>query len=125
MKNLVRRYCWWKNIDKDIEAITKNCRTCSLFQKYPPAQKGHQWEATTEPFERVHVDFAGPFMGHNFLILVDAFTKWPEVHLMRNITAKETIEKCRNIFVTFGLPHVLVSDNGRTFISSEFQKFLN
>lgn len=124
MKNLARRYCWWKGIDKDIEAITKNCRTCNLFQKNPPTQKGHQWEAATEPFERVYIDFAGPFLGYTFLILVDAFTKWPEVHLMRHITAKETIEKCREIFTTFGLPRVLVSDNGRTFISSDFQKFL-
>lgn len=63
-------------------------------------------------------------MGHNFLVLIDAFTKWPEVHLMRHITAKKTIEKCREIFIIFGLPRVLVSDNGRTFISSEFQNFL-
>lgn len=63
-------------------------------------------------------------MGHNFLVLIDAFTKWPEVHLMRHITSKDTIEKCREIFTTFGLPRVLVSDNGRSFISSEFQNFL-
>lgn len=39
--------------------------------------------------------------------------------------AKETIGKCRNIFIAFGLSRVLVSDNGRTFISGEFQNFLN
>lgn len=32
-------------------------------------------------------------------------------------------EKCREIFTTFGLPQVLISDNGRTFISKEFQFF--
>lgn len=64
-------------------------------------------------------------MGYNFFVLIDACTKWPEVHLMKNITAKETIVKCREIFAIFGLPRVLVSDNGRTFTSSEFQNFLN
>ena len=43
---------------------------------------------------------------------------------MRHITAKKAIEKCREIFTIFGLPRVLVSNNGRTFISSEFQNFL-
>lgn len=43
---------------------------------------------------------------------------------MKNINTETTIEKCRDIFTTFGLPQVLVSDNGRTFISNEFQFFL-
>lgn len=63
-------------------------------------------------------------MGYNFLVLIDAYTKWPVVHIMKNITAKETIIKCREIFATFGLPRVLVSDNGTTFTSLEFQNFL-
>lgn len=39
------------------------------------------------------------------------------------MNAETTIEKCREIFTTFGLPQVLVSDNGRTFISKECQFF--
>lgn len=43
---------------------------------------------------------------------------------MSDITARSTISKCRQIFAQFGLPQVLVTDNGRTFTSHEFQKFL-
>lgn len=39
MKNLARRFCWWKNIDKDIKSITKNCRACSSYQNNPIKQK--------------------------------------------------------------------------------------
>lgn len=63
-------------------------------------------------------------MGHFFFILIDAYTKWPEVHIVKNITAKTTIELCRKIFATFGLPKQFVSDNGTTFTSSEFSLFL-
>lgn len=63
-------------------------------------------------------------MGYNFLVLVDAYTRWPEVRIMKSIKSEKTIEKCRDIFTTFGLPQVLVSDNGRIFISREFQHFL-
>lgn len=59
-----------------------------------------------------------------FLILIDAYFKWPEVHIMTNITAKSTIEKCKQIFAAFGLPRTIVTDNGRTFISHDFQQFL-
>ncbi|EZA51533.1 hypothetical protein X777_09780 [Ooceraea biroi] len=63
-------------------------------------------------------------MGYNFLVLVDAYTRWLEVHIMKNINSEKTIEKYREIFTTFGLPQVLVSNNGRTFIAKEFQYFL-
>jgi len=69
------------------------------------------------------MDFVGPFLGHNFLVCVDAHTKWPEVFVMNNITATSTIEKCREIFSRFGIPQMLVTDNGRTFIAQEFQDF--
>ena len=38
--------------------------------------------------------------------------------------ATTTIEKCNEIFSRFGFPQVLVSDNGGTFISEEFEKYL-
>ncbi|KYN07094.1 Uncharacterized protein K02A2.6 [Cyphomyrmex costatus] len=62
-------------------------------------------------------------MGHILLVLVDAYTKWPEVHIMKNMSAHETIDKCREIFASFGLPQTVVTDNGRTF-TAEFQNFL-
>ncbi|KYN12234.1 Uncharacterized protein K02A2.6 [Trachymyrmex cornetzi] len=70
------------------------------------------------------MDFAGPFLNKMFLIMVDAYSKWPEVHILKDITAKTVIPKCRQIFATFGLPRTLVTDNGRNFVSHEFQQFL-
>lgn len=82
------------------------------------------WEAAKRPFERVHVDFAGPFMGYYYFLLIDAYTKWPEIYVISNITTATTIEKCREIFSRFGIPEVLVSDNGPQFTSDEFRKFM-
>lgn len=76
------------------------------------------------PFERVHVDFAGKFLNHYFFILVDAYTKWPEIHIVKNMLAENTVLKCSEIFANFGLPELLVSDNGKTFESQVFEKFL-
>ncbi|XP_054259955.1 uncharacterized protein K02A2.6-like [Macrosteles quadrilineatus] len=56
--------------------------------------------------------------------VVDAFSKWVEVIPTKNITSSWTIRELRKIFTTFGLPSVIVSDNGRQFTSSEFSNFL-
>ncbi|KAK2578442.1 hypothetical protein KPH14_001059 [Odynerus spinipes] len=123
MKVLTRSYVWWAEIDNDIKTVTENCAECNANRNNPPIVK-HTWEPATFPFERLHIDFAGPFKGYNFLIIMDAYTKWLEVFIINNITAETTIQKCREVFARFGLPIQVVSDNGRTFISNEFQKFL-
>ncbi|KAK7882126.1 hypothetical protein WMY93_028300 [Mugilogobius chulae] len=76
------------------------------------------------PSERIHVDFAGPFEGHMYMAAVDAHSKWPEVHIMDSTTSSKTIQVLRGLFSRYGIPHILVSDNGPQFCSEEFSMFL-
>ncbi|KAF7686487.1 hypothetical protein C0J45_22906 [Silurus meridionalis] len=84
----------------------------------------HPWECPSTPWQRVHVDFAGPFMDSMFLIAVDAHSKWPEVVLMKTTTSEKTVSVLRSIFSRNGLPEQICTDNGRQFISDDFQKFM-
>ncbi len=70
------------------------------------------------------MNFAGPFMGTTFLVVVDACSKWPEVFSMTSTTAAQTVMVLRELFARTGVPEQLVSDNGPQFISEEFQIFL-
>ncbi|XP_029171893.1 uncharacterized protein K02A2.6-like [Nylanderia fulva] len=124
MKAMARRYCWWPGIDNDLENVARNCENCNLIRNDPPKTQTLTWKPAERAFQRVHIDYAGPFMGHYFFVLVDAFSKWPEVLITKNITSNTTIKCCRQIFSTFGIPEVVVSDNGRYFVSSEFKNFL-
>ncbi|GFV14710.1 uncharacterized protein K02A2.6 [Trichonephila clavipes] len=71
------------------------------------------------------VDFARPIFEHTFFLIVDAHSKWLEVYPMKVTTTKKTIECLRDSFEKFGLPRVLVSDNGSQFKSYEFQRFMH
>ncbi|XP_058803789.1 uncharacterized protein K02A2.6-like [Phymastichus coffea] len=125
MKNLARGHCWWPNIDKDIEKVAHSCESCILNRNNPSKVPIHPWEPATRPFERVHVDFAGPFLGVYLFILVDAFSKWPEIKsVVKNMLISTTIDVCLDIFTQFGLPEIFFSDNGRTFIAEIFELFL-
>ena len=76
------------------------------------------------PWSRVHIDHAGPFLNKYYLILIDSYTKWLEVHIVPSTSSEATIRVLRSIFATHGCPEQLVLDNGSGFVSSEFKSFL-
>ncbi|XP_055522452.1 uncharacterized protein K02A2.6-like [Wyeomyia smithii] len=92
LKTLARGYVWWERIDKNIEDVVRNCSLCQSTRAEPSKVPTHCWETPAKPFERVHVDFAGPFMNVYFIVFVDAYTKWPEVRILNNITTNTTIQ---------------------------------
>ena len=125
MKSLARCYFWWPGLDKGIEDLVKKCKACQELSALPPQTPVHPWECPKTPWTRVHIDHACPFLGHYFLIPVDAHSRWLEVHIVPSTSSEATIKVLCHIFSTHGLPHQLVSDNGPSFTSNKFQKFMS
>ena len=124
MKGLARSYVWWPNMDGAIENTVLTCTACQENQKFPSKAPIHPWEWTERPWSRLHIDFAGPFHGQTFFVIVDSHSKWLEVLPVSSMSATAAIDNLRSIFATHGLPDSIVSDNGCTFKSADFQKFL-
>ena len=74
-----------------------------------------------KPWSRLHLDHAINFMGTNWLVLVDAYSKYPCVHATSSTSTRATTDILEEIFAHFGYPHTLVTDNATTFTSDEFQ----
>ena len=70
MKLLARMYVWWPGIDKDIEKSVHQCDACQEVQSSPPAVPLNPWKRPTCPWARLHLDFAGRFLGKTFLIMI-------------------------------------------------------
>ena len=124
MKAVARSYLWWPGVDKDLEECAKSCLACQAVRNAPAVAPLHPWVWPAKPWQRIHIDFAGPFLGKTFLIVIDAHSKWPEVVGMTTTTAQRTITELRKIFAAYGLPEQLVSDNGPQFVSDDFALFM-
>nr|XP_061833859.1 uncharacterized protein K02A2.6-like [Nerophis lumbriciformis] len=124
MKEIARSYFWWPGVDREIETTAKTCSSCQEVRKAPQLAPLHPWEFPEEPWQRVHIDFAGPVEGCMLLVCVDAHSKWPEVAIMKTTTTAKTIERLGEIFSRFGSPLQLVSDNGPQLVSQEITTFL-
>lgn len=86
MKMLARAYVWWPNIDKDIEKVAAACKICVQERKKPPSVLLTPWPCPDKCWSRIHSDFLGPFHDHMFMLIIDAYSKWPEVIDMHQCT---------------------------------------
>ena len=59
------------------------------------------------------------------LVVVDSYSRWPEVHFTTHPTAQFTQQAQRKLFSREGVPMVLIIDNGTHFNSKEFEEWLN
>lgn len=125
MKSWARQYLWWPKLDDEIEMYAKNCESCLLFSSSPNKARLSKLPKTSKVFEIIHLDFLGPFKGHTYLIITDAFSKWVEVFKMDKSDTRNTLNKLRECIARFGLPDLIFSDNGTQFTSEEFTEFCN
>nr|VZI26931.1 unnamed protein product [Spirometra erinaceieuropaei] len=123
MKSIARSFAYWPGIDGDIDDLVRRCSRCQQAAKMPPHQPPVPWQPPGRSWSRVHIDFAGPLNGVSYLILVDAYSKWPEIAPMNPTTASAAVASLRRIFSQHGLPEVLISDSGSQFTSSTFEGF--
>ncbi|XP_012713748.2 uncharacterized protein K02A2.6 [Fundulus heteroclitus] len=124
MKELARRYFWWPGLDKHIEEYGGHCTTCQTVRNAPKPAAVHPWEWPAEPWQRIHIDFAGPIEDRMLLVVVDAHSKWQDVVIMKSTTTRKTIERLEEMFSRYGIPEQLVSDNGPQFVAEEMEAFL-
>ena len=114
---------------KALEYVRK-CDQCQRFASSIHQQGGiFNPLSSPWPFAQWGLDIVGPFpkaVGNKKYLLVntDYFTKWVEVEPLANIRdadAKRFVWK--NIVTQFGVPHVLISDNGLQFYSKIFRRY--
>ena len=64
------------------------------------------------------------FRNTDYLVIVDYFSKYPEVVPLPDKTAQSVVMQCKSVFARHGIPMEIISDN-MPFRSKEFAKFLN
>lgn len=123
-KQFLRSRFYWPGMDEATEAMIKNCRACILNQplnKYTPLQPA---ALPRGPWVKGAVDIVGPINGKFILTYIDYYSSYPEAYVLREITSRDVIKVLTDIFARFGFPEEIVSDNGKQFVSAEFENFL-
>jgi len=117
-----RQAIWWPTIAKDVGEYAANCSTCVQHRVCHPEPLLSS--AIPEgPWDVVGADL-GQLDGVTYLVLLDAYSSYPEVAIMGNdLSSRAIISRLSEIFARHGRPNVLKTDNGPQFSSEEFSQF--
>lgn len=129
--DLLRRLFFWPGMVRDVRSFVGNCVICKSTKSPNFIMKPEMGKQTVSvrPFQRLYVDFLGPYprskSGHiGLLIVLDHLSKFHWLHPVKKFTSviiKEFLEK--QIFHCYGVPEVIVSDNGSQFKANDLNAF--
>lgn len=128
LEKLKQRF-YWVGCQQDVAEWVANCPNCITAKGPVRRSRGRlQQYNVGAPFERIAMDVAGPFpissAGNRYvLVVMDYFSKWPEVYAIPNQEAKTVVSVFVNNWICrFGVPIELHSDQGRNFESAIFKE---
>ena len=127
---IVRVGYYWPTVQADAKAYVKVYDKCQRFSNVPRQPLEYLTPMMAPwPFAQWGLDILGPFplrtRQMKFLVVgIDYFIKWVEAEPLASITQQNVKNFVwKNILCRFGVPKILVSDNGRQFDNTLFRDF--
>ena len=124
-KCLLQSKVWFPGIDKYIEQLIASCIPCLAVGPSVPPPPLHIGEVPEEAWQTLCIDFLGPLpTGQYLLSVIDQTTHYPAVDILSTTSASTVIPRLERIFAAYGLPAIVLTDNGPPFSGYEFSGFL-
>ena len=79
-------------------------------------------ELPGRPWEKIAMDIV-QYKRTDYLVIIDYYSRWIQSKQLTSLTSDCVITRLKAVFTTHGIPDVVISDNGRQFVSDEFSKF--
>ena len=113
---------WWPNLGPDLKWWIDNCSFCLRHSRQQRAEPLKPTVLPERPWLKIGTDLCS-HKGSDYLVVVDYYSRWIEIVHLVETTSVFVVGKLKNIFARFGIPEVVVSDNGPQFGSTAFHKF--
>ena len=115
--------CMYMN--SQIETLISTCSTLAHHRNANQREQLQPHELPTRPWQKVGTDLfdwkGKPHQAH--LIVVDYYSRYPEVAELRDTKARTVINKIKSSLSRHGIPETVISDNGPQDSSKEFEQF--
>lgn len=124
----VREYFCWPNMTVQIRDFVQQCGPCkeSKPQCQNMIQPMGEEPRVEKAFQRIYIDFLGPYVRSKsgnalIFIVLDHLTKFVLLKAMVEANTKNVLKFLIDVVShKFGVPEILISDNGKQFTSKDF-----
>ena len=93
-KAKARRLIFWPSLNEEIASMIKSCSACKRYAYALPSEPFLMRETPKLPWSRVGTDIL-EFAGKSYLVVFDAFSDYPEVEKLDDLTTTTVIEKLK------------------------------
>ena len=111
---------FWPGYIDHVRNVVASCSACQENRNRNPKLPLNSAEVPTHPFQMVSADLF-QLRGVHYLLIVDAYSKWPCAVSLKSETSAACISELDRIFADFGVPEELKTDNGPQFASAELR----
>ena len=111
----------WPGLYRDIQETVKKCSVCAKLHK-PNKEPLIPSVLPEYPWQKLGSDLF-ELQGKHYLLLVDYFSRYVEVSKLTSTTANAVITAMKSSFSKYGIPELLITDNGPQYACNEFKEF--
>ncbi|UYV70092.1 K02A2.6-like [Cordylochernes scorpioides] len=106
-----RQSIFWPGINKQIEDLISKCEICIRNRRSQEKEPLILHPIKDLPWKKM------------YLIMVDYFSKFPEIPRLTDTKTESVIRKLKSLFARYGIPQIIMSYNGPQFNNYMFKKF--
>ena len=106
----------------ELKEYIAKCDVCMAHTSEQSKEPIQQHEFAVRPWSKVASDLCD-LDKRTFLVISDYYSNYIEVARVGSVTSRSIIKELKAVFARFGIPDVLVTDNGPEFSSAEFSVF--
>jgi len=101
---------FWPGISSDIRDMVAQCSLCQRFANHQPREPLAPQSVPSLPWEKLGMDIF-EFKSKSFLIVVDFYSHFPEMRVLKQKRSEDVIAALKSIFAVHGIPTEIIADN--------------
>ena len=117
-----RESMFWPRMSTELKEYISKCDVCLAHRASPGKEQILQHDTTERPWSKIGADLC-ELRGRTLLVVCDYYSNFVEVESLTKITTFGVTRALKIMFSRYGVPDMLVSDNGPQFSSKEFSLF--
>ena len=110
---------FWPRMATELKEYILKCEICMTHCALPQKETLLQHDISARPWGADLCEMHG----HTLIVVCDYFSNFIEVEGLQTTTTKAVCKVLKALFACYGVPNILVTDNGPQLASAEFATF--